>query len=358
VTGAAATSTGGGAAPGVGGAAPAAPFRRIGVVGAGAWGTALALAAARAGRDTLLWGRDAAVVAAIAGERRNPAYLPGIVLDPPLAATTDLAAAAAADVVILAVPAQSTGAVAAALAAHLAPGTPVVLAAKGFDRATARLLSEVLAEAAPTAIPAVLSGPSFAVDVARGLPTAVTVAAADGDLADALAAALAGPAFRPYAATDLVGVQVGGALKNVLAIASGIVVGRGLGASAQAALTARAFAELGRLVAAMGGRPETPMGLSGLGDLVLTATSRQSRNFSFGIALGEGRPGGGSPGDGAGGGPLVEGAATAAVAVALARRHGVELPITEAVAAVIAGRLTIEAAAEGLMARPLKREGA
>jgi glycerol-3-phosphate dehydrogenase (NAD(P)+) len=332
-------------------AAPArAPIERVGVVGAGAWGTALALAARRAGRDVVLYGRDAATVAAVAGRRENPRHLPGIRLDPPIAATEDMAEAVRSDAVILAVPAQATAAVAAALAPLLAAGTPVVLAAKGFDRATGRLLSDVLAAAAPAAVPAVLSGPSFAADVARGLPTAVTVAAADGALADALAAALAGPAFRPYASTDLVGVQVGGALKNVLAIACGIVVGRGLGASAQAALTARAFAELSRLVAAMGGRAETPTGLSGLGDLVLTATSRQSRNFSYGIALGEGR----AP---AADGPLVEGAATASVAVTLARAHGVELPIVEAVAAVIEGRLSIDVAIEGLLARPLRREG-
>ena len=330
--------------------APSTVIESIGVVGAGAWGTALALAARRAGRTVVLQGRDAAVVADINGRRENRRFLPGVTLDPPLKATTDLAAAAGCDAVILAVPAQATAETAALLAPLVRPGTPVILAAKGFARDGGRLLSEVLAEVLPAAVPAVLSGPSFAADVARGLPTAVTIAAADGALADRLAAALAGPGFRPYAATDLVGVQVGGALKNVLAIACGIVVGRGLGASAQAALTARAFAELARLVTAMGGRPETPTGLSGLGDLVLTATSRQSRNFSFGIALGEGkRP--------SGDGPLVEGATTAAVAVEIARRHGVELPITAAVAAVIDGRLAVDQAIEGLLARPLRREG-
>lgn len=328
---------------------PPPAIERVAVVGGGAWGTALALAAARAGRETVLVVRDAAVAEAINMRRENPARLPGLVLDPPLRATTDLPEAGAADAVVLSVPAQATRAAAAALSPFLSPGTPVVLAAKGIERASGALLADVLVEAAPGAVPAVLSGPSFAADVARGLPTAVTIACADGALADALAAALASPAFRPYASDDVVGVEVGGALKNVLAIACGIVVGRGLGASAQAALTARAFAEMGRLAAALGGRPETVTGLSGLGDLVLTASSRQSRNFSCGIALGEGRPLSDH-------GPLVEGALTAPVAAALATTLGVELPITAAVAAVVEGRLSIAAAIEGLLARPLKRE--
>lgn len=326
----------------------------IGVVGAGAWGTALALAAARAGRSVTLWARDAETVAAIATRRENPRHLAGIPLDPPLAATTDLAAACAADAIILATPAQTTRSVAASLAPFVRRGTPVVLAAKGFEAGTRRLLADVLAEALPAGVPAALSGPSFAADVARGLPTAVTIAAVDGALADRLAAALASPSFRPYASDDLVGVEIGGALKNVLAIASGVVVGRGLGASAQAALTARAFAELQRFAAALGGRPETLTGLSGLGDLLLTASSRQSRNFSFGIALGEGRrPHLDDPGA-----PLVEGAATAPVAAAIAAEHHVEVPIVAAVAALIAGRIDVAAAIEGLMARPLKRETA
>ena len=328
---------------------PLPAIERVAIVGGGAWGTALALAAARAGRETVLVVRDAGVAEAINTRRENPVRLPGLALDPPLRATTDALEAGGADAVVLAVPAQATRAAAAALAPFVAAGTPVVLAAKGIERATGALLADVLAEAAPGSVAAVLSGPSFAIDVARGLPTAVTVACADGAVADALAAALASPAFRPYASTDVVGVEVGGALKNVLAIACGIVVGRGLGASAQAALTARAFAEMGRLAAALGGRPETVTGLSGLGDLVLTASSRQSRNFCYGIALGEGRP----PSEH---GPLVEGASTAPVAAALATTLGVELPITAAVAAVVEGRLSIDAAIEGLLARPLKRE--
>ncbi|MBT9289566.1 NAD(P)H-dependent glycerol-3-phosphate dehydrogenase [Prosthecodimorpha staleyi] len=327
---------------------------RVGVFGGGAWGTALALVAARAGRTVTLWARDPDVVAELGSAGTNAKFLPGIRLDPRFGATGDLAAAAAADILIAAVPAQATRGLLRDLAAHVRPGVPVLVAAKGIERGTDALMTEIVAAELPGRPAAVLSGPSFADDVARGLPTALTVAAADGDLAERLSAALVSPSFRPYAATDVVGVQVGGALKNVIAIASGIVVGRGLGASAQAALTARGFAELGRLARALGAEPETLMGLSGLGDLVLSATSRQSRNFSLGIGIGEGRPVAALTGTGA---KLAEGAFTASVALDLAQRHGVDLPITGAVAAVLAGRLSVDAAVEGLMTRPLRREG-
>lgn len=326
---------------------------RVVVLGGGAWGTALALVAARAGRDAILWARDPETVRAIAETGTNPRYLPGLALDPRLRATGDLAAVTAADLVVSAVPAQATRSTLASLAPHLRPGTPVVVAAKGIEHGTGALMTEVVAAALPQARPAMLSGPSFADDVARGLPTALTIAAADGILAEALAAALVSSTFRPYASTDLTGVQVGGALKNVLAIAAGIVIGRGLGASAQAALTARGFAELRRLGRALGAEPETLMGLSGLGDLVLSSTSRQSRNFSLGIGIGEGRTVADLTGSGA---KLAEGVHTAGVALDLAARHGVELPITGAVAAVLAGRLSVDAAVDGLMSRPLRRE--
>ncbi|ADZ68808.1 NAD(P)H-dependent glycerol-3-phosphate dehydrogenase [Polymorphum gilvum] len=328
-------------------------YRTIVVLGGGSWGTALALTAARAGREAILWARDADVVAAIRSRQQNPAYLPSITFDEVLEATTDLAAVSRADAVLLVTPAQTTRSMLAAIRPHLKPGTPVVLCAKGIERGTGKLLTEILEDELPQAHPAVLSGPSFAEDVARGLPTAVTVAARDGAVADALAQALAAPSFRPYASTDLVGVQVGGALKNVLAIACGAVVGRRLGASAQAALTARGFAELSRLGAAMGARPETLTGLSGLGDLVLTCSSPQSRNFSFGLHLGEGRPVGDLV---TLGGKLAEGVHTARIAVELGRRHKVSLPICETVAAVLDGTLTVDDALTALMSRPLKRE--
>lgn len=329
---------------------------RVAVVGAGAWGTALALVAARAGRAVRLYGRDPESVAAIGEEGRNPRHLGDIRLEPGLYATTDLAhALEEADLVLLSVPAQASREAARGLAGLVRAGTPVVSAAKGLEHGTRATMTQVIAEEIPQAVPAVLSGPSFAADVARGLPTAVTVAAADDAVAEDLARALSSPTFRPYASHDLVGVQVGGALKNVLAIASGIVVGRGLGASAQAALTARGFAELNRLARALGAEAETLMGLSGLGDLVLTATSPQSRNFSLGLEIGRG----GSVGDlTRRGTKLAEGVHTASVAVDFARAHGVELPITAAVADVVAETIDVAGAIERLMSRPLKREGA
>jgi glycerol-3-phosphate dehydrogenase (NAD(P)+) len=320
----------------------------IGVIGGGAWGTALALTAVRAGRQVKIWARDRATVAAIDERRENPRYLPGIRLDH-VPATDSIAIALRADVIILAVPAQAMRAAADHASPYVPAGTPVVVAAKGLERGTDKRLTEVIAEVMPQAVPVVLSGPGFAADVGKGLPTAVTIAAADEALALSICQALAGPGFRPYAETDVVGVEIGGGVKNVLAIAAGVVAGRQLGLSAQAALTARAFAELRRLAEAMGARPETLMGLSGLGDLVLTCAGPQSRNFAYGLALGRGA-------DPATPHPLAEGIATAPVALALARRHRVEAPIIAAVAAILAGELSIDAAIEGLMTRPLKRE--
>lgn len=324
-------------------------IERIGIVGAGAWGTALALAAARAGREVTLWARDPKTVESINVARQNRAHLPGIVFDAPIAATSDLVAALRAEAIILAVPAQALRAAATAAAPHVIAGTPLVIAAKGLERGTGKRMSEVLAEAVPAALPVVLSGPSFAADVAARLPTAVTIAAVAEDIALALCRALGHAAFRPYAETDVIGVEIGGAVKNVFAIAAGIVVGRRLGASALAALIARSFAELRRFAEALGARRETLMGLSGLGDLVLTCSGPQSRNFAYGQSIGEGR-------DPSAPHPLVEGIETAAVARDLARRHGIDMPIVEAVAGILAGNLAVDAAIEGLMNRPLKRE--
>ncbi len=321
----------------------------IGVVGGGAWGTALALVAARAGRSATIWTRDAATVTDINDAHENPRYLPGIPIEGAVSATGDIAAAAATDVVVLAVPAQTVRAVALTLTPHLAPGTPVVVAAKGLERGTDKRMSEVVADAVPQAVPAVLSGPSFAADVARGLPTAVTIATVDGRLALDLCRVFGSPTFRPYAETDMVGVEIGGAVKNVLAIAAGIVSGKHLGASALAALIARSFAELRRLGQALGARPDTLMGLSGLGDLVLTCSGPQSRNFSYGALIGAG-------GDRSAPHPLVEGIATAAVARDLARHHAILMPIVEAVAAILDDTLTVEAAIDSLMTRPFRRE--
>ncbi len=322
-------------------------FERIAVVGAGAWGVALANVAARAGRSVTLIARDEPAAAAIAKSRESP-HLPGIRIDP----RVDLAAALEVDAaaVLLAVPAQAMREVAAKL--QVVPATPVVACAKGIEQRTLSFMTDVIAETLPSATPAILSGPSFASDVGKGLPTAVTLAAADPTLAQDLALAIGVPTFRVYHSSDVRGVEIGGAAKNVLAIATGIVAGKKLGASAAAALVTRGFAELARFGEAFGGRPTTLMGLSGLGDLILTCTSRQSRNYSLGVALGEG-----APPQRAGAGKLAEGAFTASALVELAARHEVEMPISAAVAAVLAGELTVDAAIEALLMRPFRAEG-
>lgn len=322
---------------------------KIAVLGGGAWGTALATAALRAGHGCTLWARDDETVAAINARHENPRYLPGIALDAALAATADLNAALADAACVLAVvPAQAMRGLLEALAGRIAPGVPLVLCAKGIERGTGKLLSEIAAGILPQTPVAALSGPSFATDVAAGLPTAVTVAAADEARAAGLAALLSSPAFRCYSSADLIGVEVGGALKNVLAIAAGAVAGAGLGASAQAALVTRGFVELRRVGAALGAEPETLMGLSGLGDLILTCGSAQSRNFSYGMAIGRG--------ESLDNRPLAEGAATAGIAFRIARDKGIDAPIIAAVDALLSGRITIADAVAALMARPLKSE--
>jgi glycerol-3-phosphate dehydrogenase (NAD(P)+) len=263
--------------------------------------------------------------------------------------TADIALAAHADIIIVATPAQNLREAVTALAPHLAKATPVIATAKGIERGTHEFMTDVIRQAAPAAVPAILSGPSFAEDVARGLPTAVTLAAADEEMARALVATLGSPTFRPYHTTDIRGVEIGGAAKNVLAIAAGIVIGRRLGASAQAALTTRGFSELLRLGRACGARGETLAGLSGLGDLILTCSSPQSRNLALGIALGRGeRP----PRD-----KLAEGEFTAPVLAELAASKNVDMPVSNAVAAILSGAVTIEAAIEGLLTRPFRAEG-
>jgi glycerol-3-phosphate dehydrogenase (NAD(P)+) len=323
-------------------------FNTVAVVGAGAWGTALAGVAARAGRDVVLYARDAENAAQMQSSRENP-RLPGIRLDTRLEVTGDLARAGRAEIVLIATPAQHLRQAVTALTPHLGKATPVVACAKGIERGTHKFMTEVIVEAAPHAIPAILSGPSFADDVARGLPTAVTLAAKDAKLASTLVQALGSSTFRPYHTTDIRGVEIGGAAKNVLAIAAGIVVGRKLGASAQAALTTRGFSELARLGNACGARSETMAGLSGLGDLILTCSSLQSRNFSLGIALGRGEPPRAEK--------LAEGAFTAPVLIELAASQNVDMPVSQAVAAILSGAMTVDAAIESLLTRPFKAEG-
>ena len=322
-------------------------FKSVAVIGAGAWGTALATVAARAGRAVTLWARNAEHAARIASTRDNP-RLPGVRIPPEIIVTSDLTEASRADMLLIAAPAQHVRGAVNMLASHLVRPTPVIACAKGIEHGTHKFMTDVIAEAAPSALPAILSGPSFADDVARGLPTAVTLAAGDETLASALVQALGSPTFRPYHSTDIRGVEIGGAAKNVLAIAVGIAVGRKLGASAQAALTTRGFAELTRLGRALGARGETLTGLSGLGDLILTCSSPQSRNFALGLALGRGEQ---PPA-----GKLAEGEFTAPVLVELAASQNIEIPVSEAVASILSGRSTIDAAISGLLTRPFKSE--
>ncbi len=324
-------------------------FNHIAVLGAGAWGTALALACARAGRSITLWEHDPANAERLKKQRESH-FLPGILLDDRIAIASDLAEAARAAAILLVVPAQAVRAVIQALAPALAERTPVIVCAKGIERGSQKFMTEVIAECVPKAIPAILSGPSFAADVARGMPTAVTLAAADGNLAAELAQAVGSATLRPYHSNDVRGVEIGGAAKNVLAIAAGVVMGRGLGASALAALTTRGFAELVRFGKAYGAKAETMMGLSGLGDLLLTCSSPQSRNFTFGIKLGRGeRPDSIHAG-------LAEGVFTAPVLLEMARDQSVDMPISAAVAALLTGKVTVDAVIESLLTRPFKAE--
>lgn len=328
-------------------------FASLGVVGAGAWGTALAQVGARAGLAVTLWAREPEVAEAVTATRENALFLPGVRIEDGVAATTDLAAAAACDLILAVAPAQHMRRALEAMAPSLRQGAVIVLCAKGVEQGSLKLMTQVAAEAAPSARLAVLSGPSFAGEVARALPTAVTLACEDAALGAEIAAALAIPGFRPYLAADMVGAEAGGAVKNVLAIACGIVEGRGLGRSAHAALITRGFAEMTRLAVALGAEAETLAGLCGLGDLVLTCSSPQSRNMSVGLALGRG-----DTLEAALSGKLsvAEGVASAPAVRALAARLGVETPICEAVATILAGEADVDAAIGGLLSRPLRAE--
>jgi glycerol-3-phosphate dehydrogenase (NAD(P)+) len=325
----------------------------VGIIGGGAWGTALAQALSRAGREVLLWVRETEVVASINERHVNDLFLPGVALDPAVRATASLADAATSDALLMVAPAQHVRTVAGELAPYLRPGQPMVLCSKGIEQGTSRLMSEVAAEVVPGATLAVLSGPSFATDVARGLPAALTIACADEALGRVLAERIGNRRMRLYWSGDMVGVELGGALKNVLAIAAGVVDGQSLGASAHAALVTRGFAEMRRFGAAMGARPETLMGLSGLGDLILTCGSPQSRNMSFGRALGQGK----SVAEALQGRTAVtEGVYTAIAVSRIAAEKGIDMPIAAAVCDVVEGRASVADAIGHLMQRPLKAE--
>jgi glycerol-3-phosphate dehydrogenase (NAD(P)+) len=315
----------------------------IGVVGAGAFGTALAVALAREGRQVTLWARNAAQVAEMARTRRNAARLPGVSLPENVTVTADRAALQGADALLLSLPMQALGGFLADSGGQLV--TPwAVACCKGVDLTTLTGPAELIRRARPDLGAAILTGPSFAADIARGLPTALTLAGGD----EALQHLLSTATLRLYRSDDVTGAELGGALKNVIAIAAGVVIGAGLGDSARAALMTRGYAEMQRLAPALGARPETLAGLSGFGDLVLTCTSAQSRNFRYGMALGSGQDFDASV--------TVEGVATARAVNAMARNLGIDMPVTAMIAALVAREITLPQAVLALMSRPLKQE--
>jgi glycerol-3-phosphate dehydrogenase (NAD(P)+) len=328
-------------------------LQSVGIVGAGAWGTALAITSRRAGRDVLIWAYEPETLADINQNHCNQTYLPGVSLDPAIKATARLNELANCDLLLMATPAQHVREIAAALAPYLKEDQPLVICAKGVEQASGRLMSQVVEEIAPGSPIAVLSGPSFAVEVARGLPAAVTLASAEEELGRALSYALSHLPFRCYWSDDVVGAEIGGAVKNVYAIAAGIVAGKKFGASAHAALVTRGFAEMVRFGAALGARTETLTGLSGLGDLVLTCGSPQSRNMSLGIELGKGKGVDQVLGKRL---TVTEGVYTAGAVVEMAAARGIDMPIAQAVHAVISGLKTADEAIEALLARPLRAE--
>jgi glycerol-3-phosphate dehydrogenase (NAD(P)+) len=327
---------------------------RVAIIGAGAFGTALACVVRRAGSDAVVWARDPAIAESIASGKGNPAYLAGYELEPGIAATTDLSTALdGADAALLAVPSQFLRGVAENMAPLLAPGVPAILCAKGIERGTCDLMTELVAETLPNAPVAVLSGPTFAKEVAAGLPTAVTLATTDVELGRRLVAMIGSTAFRPYLTDDLIGAEIGGAVKNVIAIACGIMIGRGLGDNARAATMTRGLAEILRLGEKLGGRGETLMGLSGVGDLSLTCNGMLSRNLTLGVALGEGRSLDDILAERR---AVTEGVATAGSVVELADRHGVDMPIARAVDNIVNRGADVELTIAEVLARPFRQE--
>ncbi len=328
-------------------------MQKIGVLGGGAWGTALATAANRAGRDTLLWAREADVVASVNNTHENTLYLPGAKLDPALKATGNLADLGDRDAILLVAPAQHLRTMVRDLGPHIREDVPLVICSKGIEVATGELLSEAVAEECPKNPVAVLSGPTFAIEVARNMPCALTLAAADKAVGNSLIEALGQPTFRPYYNHDVVGAQIGGAIKNVLAIATGIVAGLGIGENARAAVITRGLAEIMRFGALYGAERETLMGLSGLGDLILTCSSTQSRNMSLGKAIGEGRTLKDIMAERR---SVAEGAHTVEIVHKIAQQKGLEMPITAAVFQILKEGQDVRTVTEALLARPFTSE--
>lgn len=326
----------------------------IGIIGSGAWGTALAVIANRAGSDVSLWSRNPNVLESVRERRINEVYLPEIFLDPKIKVMDDLALICKSDIVLMCVPSQHMRSTCIAIANLITPETPILIATKGIERGSLSFMSEVVKAVVPDNPVAVLSGPNFAGEAARGLPTAATIACTDELRANELAFAIGGRLFRPYVSDDVIGVQVGGAVKNVIAIAAGIALGRGFGENARAALITRGLAEIGRLCAVKGGRQQTLMGLSGLGDMVLTCGSMQSRNMRFGYDIGQGKPvsdllSGQFKG-------LVEGAYAAESVTELAKKLGVSMPISRAVKSILYDKANINETIQSLMDRPFISE--
>ncbi len=328
-------------------------YQKFGVIGAGAWGTALAQTLASAGRDVTLWAFESDVVTDINSQHENKTYLPGAALHNSIRATQDLSELASSDAILVVTPAQHMRGTLASFVPHVRDGLPIALCSKGIEISSGKFMSEVLEEICPQATTAVLSGPSFAADVVKGLPTAVTLACSDWDVGGKLISSIAAPTFRPYYSADVLGAEIGGAVKNVLAIVCGLVLGKGLGRSAHAAIIARGFAEMTRLGTALGCKPETLTGLCGLGDLVLTCSSEQSRNMSFGMALGQGQSFEDYMADKK---VVVEGAATAPALKALSLAKGVEMPISHALANILDGSEQVDDVITRLLAREHKTE--
>jgi glycerol-3-phosphate dehydrogenase (NAD(P)+) len=328
-------------------------LQSVGIVGAGAWGTALAITARRAGRDVLLWALEPDTIADISQNHVNDVYLPGATLDPAIEATARFNEVTACDMLLMATPSQHLRTITSELVPYVREGQPLIICSKGIEQASGKLMSQIVADLLPAAKIGALSGPSFAAEVARGLPTAVTLATAEETLGMGLTHALSHPPFRCYWSADVVGAEIGGAVKNVYAIAAGIVAGKKLGANAHAALVTRSFAEMVRFGMTFGARLETMTGLSGLGDLVLTCGSPQSRNMSLGMALGKGRSLEAVLGERL---SVTEGVPTASAVIEMASARGIDMPIAQAVHSVISGLATVDEAIEALLARPLRAE--
>ncbi len=328
-------------------------MKKIGIIGAGAWGTALAQNMANAGRDVILWAREPEVVQSVNSSHENELFLKGVKLHPAIKATESVSQAADSDVIMLVTPAQHVRASLGSLKGHLADGRPVIICAKGIELDTGLLMSQVATDVVPNAVVAIMTGPTFASEIARGLPCAVTLAIQDKDVAQELADTIGNKALRPYISDDLLGTQIGGAVKNVIAIACGVIAGRKMGESARAALVTRGLAEMARLASAMGANKQTLTGMCGIGDLMLTCASMQSRNYSLGMALGEGK----SLQDILSSrNSVTEGVHTAKALMVMAKKHAVEMPISEAVHKCLNEGVAIDDVIEDILGRPIKKE--